>query len=312
MSSHFFIRNFMQDFQLISGEHSGPRVAIIGAMHGNERTGVEIVQRLKGEFPEDTLNGQLLLIIGNPNAYEQDTRFVEEDLNRLFSEKEERVICEMKAEILATLERKRAKKLMEVLRGVDVLIDIHATIRPSVPFVYCEATPRHLEIAECFDVPYIVSPEPDFRPPDLFSSADNFVDRHGGIGVTYESGWHKHSKDADQIFVDLIHVLEHVGIIPSSHEVVSRKELQKAPHQLRIYRDIFSQTDHFSFLDAEIANFHFVKKGEVFAMDEDKPISAPRDSYVIFPKRDLVKGGVACYLAYQHESIMAKKRIEIR
>ena len=304
----------MQDFWLVHGEHPGPRLAIIGAMHGNERTGVEVVRRLKSKFSGKslgTLNGQLLLMIGNPHAYEQDRRFVEEDLNRLFSEKEERAICEMPNDTPATLERKRTKELMNVLRGVDVLIDIHATIRPSVPFVYCEATPKHLGIAACFDVPYVVSPEPDFRPPDLFSSADNFVDRHGGLGVTYESGWHKNSKDSGLIFAELMDVFECVGSLSRSHEVRVEK-LQNVPYQLRMYRDIFPQTDHFSFLDAEIANFHFVKKGEVFAMDEDKPISAPRDSYVIFPKRDLVKGGVACYLAYQYESIMAKKRIEIR
>ncbi len=289
----------MQNFWLISGERPGPRLAVIGAMHGNERTGVEIVQRIKSKFSGkalNCLNGQVFLMIGNPHAYAQATRFVEEDLNRLFSEKEERAICGKKSATSVTLERKRAKELMDVLRGVDVLIDIHATIRPSVPFVYCEATPKHLEIATCFDVPYIVSPEPDFRPPDLFSSADNFVDRHGGIGLTYESGWHKNPKNTDLIFAELMNVLECVGNLPRSREMFGKKS-QKVPRQLRMYRDIFPQTDHFSFVDAEMANFHFVKKDEPFARDGEKPICATRDSYVVFPKSDLVKGRVACYLA---------------
>lgn len=291
----------MQDFWLISGENSGPCVAIIGAMHGNERIGVEIVQRIKNKFSEkslDTLNGQLLLMIGNPDAYEQDVRFVKEDLNRLFSDKKEHMLCDMKFKTPPAPERERAKELMGVLRGVDILIDIHATIRPSVPFVYCEATQRHLDIAKCFDVPYVVSPDLYFRPSDLFSSADNFVDRHGGIGVTYESGWHKNSKNADQIFFEIMNVLEYTGNLPRSHEVLGEKS-QKNPLQLRMYRDIFPETNHFSFIDASMSNFHFVKNGEPFAMDGGEQVSAPRDSYVIFPKSDLVKGRIACYLAYQ-------------
>lgn len=323
----------MKDFWLIEGENSGssgPHVAIIGAMHGNERVGVEVVERLRREFGEDNLNtshgknlnGRLLLMVGNPDAYAKDVRFVEEDLNRLFSEKEELAIFggDSGGASFATPERKRAKEIMDAIRGVDVLIDIHATIRPSVPFVYCEATEKHLALASCFDVPYVVSPEPDFRPPDLFSSADNFVDRHGGIGITYESGWHKDPKSVDRIFAEVMHVLRHVGVMGATGEATDvtdfHNEFSVLPGQtppgvsfegkpehipmfLRVFSDVFARTDAFFFVNPQVANFDRVAKWEVFAMDGDEPISASRDSYVIFPKRDLVKGRIACYLAYQ-------------
>lgn len=291
----------MKDFWLIKGEKSGPRIAVIGAMHGNERVGVDVVRQLRDAFSENAvLSGELLLMVGNPEAYAKDVRFIEEDLNRLFSEKEERAICggsDGGGATLATLERKRAKEIMDAIRGVDVLIDIHATIRPSVPFVYCEATEKHLALARCFDVPYIVSPEKDFRPPDLFSSADNFADRHGGIGLTYESGWHKDPKSADRIFGEVMGVLRYVGAIDAAsfHDAFSVPPEQKF---LRAYRDIFAQTDAFSFVNPQIANFDRIAKGEVFATDAATPVVAPHDSYVIFPKRDLVKGKIACYLAY--------------
>ena len=63
------------------------------------------------------------------------TRVLWKRIEPTFSEKEERAICGKKSATSVTLER-NAKELMDVLRGVDVLIDIHATIRPSVPFVY--------------------------------------------------------------------------------------------------------------------------------------------------------------------------------
>ncbi len=68
---------------------SNQRVVISSGIHGNETAPIEIVDKLV----EDILTGDLkvavdcLFIIGNPPAVIQESRFVEENLNRLFSGK---------------------------------------------------------------------------------------------------------------------------------------------------------------------------------------------------------------------------------
>ena len=74
------------------------------------------------------LQGELTLAIGNPDAVERDVRFIHDDLNRCFQE------TETAAQDDSSIERSRAKDLCSLLKDLDVLVDLHATNKPSEPF----------------------------------------------------------------------------------------------------------------------------------------------------------------------------------
>lgn len=65
------------------------RVVISCGVHGNETAPIEIVEQLFTEIKNGQLfvENELLFVIGNPPAINQETRFVDENLNRLFSGK---------------------------------------------------------------------------------------------------------------------------------------------------------------------------------------------------------------------------------
>ncbi len=65
------------------------RAVISSGIHGNETAPIEIVDTLVRDIAngELTVRNELLFIIGNPAAVSQQARFVEENLNRLFSQK---------------------------------------------------------------------------------------------------------------------------------------------------------------------------------------------------------------------------------
>ncbi len=65
------------------------RVVISSGIHGNETAPMEIVDQLVTEIEQGALEvkNELLFIIGNPLAVNAESRFVEENLNRLFSGK---------------------------------------------------------------------------------------------------------------------------------------------------------------------------------------------------------------------------------
>ena len=195
----------------IKGAHSGPYVVILGSVHGNERVGAMVVDALseilKSEQSVKKMHGMLDLIVGNPRAYAANTRFIDYDLNRLFIE--DRVDDAP----TSSYEVQRAEELKPYLRKADYLLDIHSTIKPSVPFVYTEDTPRHMELAKLFCTQYIVSAEKTFRPRELVSSADTFVDSYGGIGLTYESGWHKDISKFEHVLERTHNFLSAIGVI---------------------------------------------------------------------------------------------------
>ncbi len=104
------------------------QIAIVGGTHGNEVTGVRLIERLRANpqiVERETLSTQL--VIGNPVAVQQCVRYVDEDLNRGFA------IAELNREPAATREAQRAHELNNLLGPklnkpkTDVLLDLHTT-----------------------------------------------------------------------------------------------------------------------------------------------------------------------------------------
>lgn len=276
----------MNNIHTISGEHPGPTVTIMGSVHGNERVGGDFLPLLKALIDQKKLRGTLHLILGNPTAYDRNTRFVDTDLNRLFGEP-----FEHEKHGSLTVEAARALEIAPFLADSDFLLDIHSTIKSSIPFVYCEPTTHHLEFARLFNVDYVVSAAKGFRPPDLISSADNFVDFHGGLGLTYEAGWSEDSSNIELVSSATQRFLQKtdnydfgVSLSPSS------------PKHLVIY-DVVIASDK-SFEPArDFSNFDSVISGDTLATDQSGTITAMKDSMIIFPKKKIIPGQVALYLA---------------
>ena len=60
-------------------------VAIVGGTHGNELTGPHLLRRWE-QFPEEVTRSSFMtrLFLGNPKAFEENRRFIDDDLNRSF------------------------------------------------------------------------------------------------------------------------------------------------------------------------------------------------------------------------------------
>lgn len=103
------------------------QVAITGGTHGNELTGVHLVKHWS-KCPEEVNRGsfETELHITNPEANAEVRRYIDQDLNRQFSEKD------LNNPDLNGCEQKRAKVLNELLGPkedprVDFVIDLHTT-----------------------------------------------------------------------------------------------------------------------------------------------------------------------------------------
>lgn len=279
------------NIEYIEGKKNGPCVVIMGAVHGNERLGEALITRLLHDIKPENLHGELILIIGNPDAYADHKRFIDSDLNRLFGPQIETLM--KKPPHPLNREEKRAVEIAPFLQEADYLLDIHSTIKPSVPFVYCENTKAHLDLAYLFETEYLVSPASHCRIPDLTSCSDNYVDQHGGIGITYEAGWHRGPTIFPEVIAKTYQFLYAAG---SLEPISNSKKSKKLPKKVAISDYFIPHSTDFHF-KKDFSNFDCVEKNEVIAEDKGKFYKAQKKSFMVFPKVDIVPGSPACYLA---------------
>lgn len=95
------------------------RIVIVGGTHGNEWTGIQIVnhyqEHLKKKFPKLRLE----FVLANPNAHKKNIRFVDEDLNRAFQFLDEN---------RTSYEHQRAHEIRNIIQSAPCLVlDLHTT-----------------------------------------------------------------------------------------------------------------------------------------------------------------------------------------
>ncbi|QLE85508.1 succinylglutamate desuccinylase [Shewanella sp. Scap07] len=117
-------------------DSQGKDIILSCAVHGNETAPIELCNELISEILAETitLNQRVMFLIGNPAAIHNGTRFIDENLNRLFSG------AHSKGEGLANPERVRAKKLESYVdrffeegdaASQKIHYDLHTAIRGS-------------------------------------------------------------------------------------------------------------------------------------------------------------------------------------
>ena len=117
--------------ELLGTRGDGPTVGICAAIHGNERTGTEIVLETARRYADGAFQGRFLLLpVANPFAFEANRRHTPTDdlnLNRLFPGRVDGWFSEQLAEVITRT----------FLTKIDVLIDLHSGgDRPTVDYVY--------------------------------------------------------------------------------------------------------------------------------------------------------------------------------
>ena len=90
-----------------TGTEKGPLVIVVGGMHGNEPAGLKALQRIfevlevePDHNPEFRFKGCLLGLRGNTRAIGENLRFIEKDLNRIWTKEH---VAKIKASAISEL-----------------------------------------------------------------------------------------------------------------------------------------------------------------------------------------------------------------
>lgn len=119
------------------------KVAIVGGTHGNELTGVYLIKKFD-RFPVllHRESFECSIFLANPNAIEENRRYIDRDLNRCFS-KDDLANLE-----LTSYEDKRTQEIAAQLTDVDFIIDLHSsTANMGLTIIPSSSHPTNLRLA---------------------------------------------------------------------------------------------------------------------------------------------------------------------
>jgi len=223
-----------------------PEYVIVGGIHGDEPCGPKAIERFLDSDYE--VLEPLKFIVANERALEQEERYLEADLNRVFpgdksSDK---------------YEERLAAKIMDEIEGKKVL-DIHSTMSHPDPFVnLSDINEVTVSLAKSTSVSNVV-----YFPEDSGTMYEK-VD-----GILAESGLQRTEEAAENAYNLLINFLAANGIIEDSFELSEPSYFQ------------FKETVEGSGYSFTAKNFQKVEKGEVFAQKEGKKLRAEEPFYPV-------------------------------
>ncbi|MGE3180940.1 MAG: succinylglutamate desuccinylase/aspartoacylase family protein, partial [Phycisphaerae bacterium] len=126
----------------LRGTRPGPMVICVSSLHGNEPAGEIAFQRVAATLEQNQieLRGDVVGVRGNLAAIAAGVRFVDRDLNRLWTEENVARVQQADPQTLDT-ESLELRALLAMFiqleagaRGPLIALDFHTTSAPSAPF----------------------------------------------------------------------------------------------------------------------------------------------------------------------------------
>lgn len=304
-----------------AGLSPGPRLIVLGAVHGNETCGTRAIERVLAELGRGEWRverGTLTLVpVANPLAYAQGTRMGERNLNR----------CLRPTPEPQCFEDRVANVLCALLAAHDVLLDLHSfrgagepfvmvgprdNDGPLEPFAHAVAEARfaaHLgptRVVEGWLEAYAGGAARRRErglgddDPRYGVGTTEYLRSQGGYGVTLECGPHDDPAAPAVAWHALRQAVALLGLAdlplappPPAHEVLRLTSVIDREHA----GDRFARP---------WASFDAVQAGETIGWRHDgRPVCAERAGRIVFPDAQAAPGHEWCYLAVPSERRIA-------
>jgi predicted deacylase len=285
-----------------TGQHSGTRLIITGAVHGNEPCGTKAIRRMLLELESGKLwirKGSVTFVpIANPLAYAKVERIGDRNLNRnLFPNSDPQ-----------DFEDHVANWLCPLLAQHDVLLDLHSFNAPGEPFVMVgprnndgplepfkheqqeRALARRLGVRRFVDGwlrTYGAGVQRRMRGSSELQTVlrygmgtTEYMRSVGGYALTLECGQHDDPQAPEVAYRAILNTLAFLGMIDAPPPEPVAPEQMEALSMAAVY-DKQHAYDRFS---RNWASFDPVKQGEEIGRRVDgTPVLAEFDGRILFP-----------------------------
>jgi predicted deacylase len=303
-----------------TGLEPGPRVIILGAVHGNETCGAKAIHRVIDQINRGQLHiksGSVTFVpVTNPLAYARGQRMGDRNLNRNL----------YPTDSPSDFEDHIANWLCPLLAQHDVLLDLHSFHTQGQPFVMVgpdnnqgevepfshaveeKALARHLGVRRFVDgwldtyakgVARRVREAHKSTMSNLLNTdarygvgTTEYMRTVGGYGLTLECGQHN-DPDAPEVgYRAILNTLAFLKVIdvPIPTSITNGESLHLC--------EVIDKTDDNDTFSREWASFDRFATGDVIGTRHDgTQITAAHDGFIVFPNPNAVTGQEWFYLA---------------
>jgi len=270
------------------GKDDTRKLIVIGAMHGNEVSGLEAIQKVIDQLeshPQWLNKGKVYFIKGNISALDNKERFIDKDLNRLWLDE---YIHGNHQEIADIKDLKELYRLIEnICQGNYTnctLLDLHTFSAKSGIFCIPNCHKKSLDLAASFHIPFI-----EKLSTNLPGTALSYYGNKGVTSIVVEGGTHSSQRATANLEAAIWHLLAYEKIIKPDLKMVENsrarllKEGEKYPYHLELtYRHQLENSQNFRMNDGYY-NFKKIDKDEALAKLEKKEVKSPSEGYMLMP-----------------------------
>ncbi|HMQ07091.1 MAG TPA: succinylglutamate desuccinylase/aspartoacylase family protein [Saprospiraceae bacterium] len=300
MNNHIFQGMDLTDVRVTSrilgtirGKNKGPLYFFFAGIHGNEKAGIIALQELFQELEthKESIKGTLHAILGNRSAFFENTRFIDIDLNRIWTEDRIAYVKDSNRNALNIEELEMLDLIYLINHEIQdkktpvYFIDFHTTSSKSIPFITINDALINRKLAMKFPVPVILGIEEFLEGPML-----SYINSKGFVALGFEAGQHNDPKSIENTLSFIYLTLSFTGAFiqhdPKKHFYHFNRLAVRSSHLNKAFEIVhhhpLGSNDSFQMLPG-FESFQTIKKGETLAMLNGHQFHSPISGRILMP-----------------------------
>ncbi len=288
----------VRGFTRLDSGRPGAHVGLLALTHGNEIAGAIALARLleAGLAPQ---RGCITFGFVNLAAFARfdprqptASRFVEEDMNRLW---DEAVLGGPRH----SSELSRAREVRPLLDEIDFLMDLHSMLWPSESLILCGAAEKGRELAAGIGSPELVVADHGHASGRRIIDYPPFIDAASPRAANLvEAGQHWVPQTVDATLSAIAGLLRHAGVVEHHPALPASPPAPHPPRFAEVVRTITATTAQFSFVQPFRGGDIVPASNTLIALDGDEEVRTPcANCLLVMPSLRPSRGHTAVRLA---------------
>jgi succinylglutamate desuccinylase len=273
----------------IEGAKTEPTIVFFAGIHGNEKAGVYALQKVFKQLIKEHIKGTIYGILGNLEALDKNQRYIDEDLNRLWTKSQIDVLKTAKTLNIEQIQQIELfnilKEILKTHSGALYFIDLHTTSSKTLPFITINDAIINRKFSNLFPVPIVLGIEEYLNGPLL-----SYINELGYVSLGFESGQHDESVSIQNSIAFINLALVFTGLIKKENSLNYSEhcnQLKKESKQnITIFEVVYlhriQAKHHFKMLEG-FKSFQNIKKGVLLAHNNSTKILSKHNGNIFMP-----------------------------
>tara|TARA_B100000530_G_scaffold266817_1_gene179498 strand:- start:184 stop:1371 length:1188 start_codon:yes stop_codon:yes gene_type:complete len=285
--------NLINQFERVIGNYhsnNDKTIIFIGALHGNENSGVLALEKFFQELKNSNINltGTVIGLIGNINALKNNQRYIEEDMNRMWTNKKIKSSSNRN-----NIDRQEMLLLKDLIDKIITLkkkknitiIDLHNTSSPNGVFTIVN-NKKEKNLAAFLNIPTINN-----LLNRVKGSLAEYYSAENVNSIVFEGGSIGDPASINNHEVGIWKMLEKRGFIDEKNIpqriknnnkiMVEFSKKTKGNYFVKYIHKIKKEDDFIMY--PNMRNFEKIKKGQIIAKNNNLEVASPIDGYLLMP-----------------------------